>query len=272
MYRIKISGNFFVILNDSDQSEFARHPLKDCDYEQFEDLTTNPLYRFTGIMKSFGTKNASKTEFRFSELLDVNGVVFASILILNALLDKNLGKSSGGVNGIGVEVNTFLDLPDVALNIGITIPVLTQTGSWLLGTKKQSGFYRSDGTSWILRNDVNSLLIDTEFNIRDDVDNSKGISFNLNTLSTGSIKQAIWQDKNGVIAYLEDVFTWNYYVSTWSTSPTLNTTLTSGEVFNYNLKGVIKYRFVPTIYNPTQDAFYSNFDGLTLTGLIITRG
>jgi hypothetical protein len=104
MYRIKISGNFFVILNDSNQSEFARHPLKDCDYEQFDDLTINPLYRFTGIIKSFGTKSTSKTEFRFSELLDTNGIAFTSISILNTWLDENLGKFNASKNG-AVEID-----------------------------------------------------------------------------------------------------------------------------------------------------------------------
>ena len=96
MYRIKISGNFLVILNETDQSEHARHPLKDCDYELFDDLTANPLYRLTGIFKSFGTKGIPKTEFRFDELLDDSGVNFTSTSVLNTLLEENLGKSSGG--------------------------------------------------------------------------------------------------------------------------------------------------------------------------------
>lgn len=100
MYRIKVSGNFLVIINNTDQSEHARHPLKDSDYEPFDELTDNPLIRFTGINKSFGIKAGNKSEFRFNELLDDAGVAFTSFSVLSDLLDNNLGKSSpvGGAN------------------------------------------------------------------------------------------------------------------------------------------------------------------------------
>lgn len=109
MYRIKISGNFLIIINNEDQSEFARHPLKDCDYEQFDDLTINPLYRFTGIIKSFGTKDVTKTEFRFNELLDNVGTAFSSVSVLNILLDENLGKSSAGTSAVTTGWATYRD-------------------------------------------------------------------------------------------------------------------------------------------------------------------
>ena len=67
-------------------------------------------------------------------------------------------------------------------------------------------------------------------------------------------------------------FSWEYLVANWTETPTLNATITSGDVYNYNLDGTIRYRFVPSTYTPTQDAFYTNFDGTTLTGLITKRG
>ena len=67
-------------------------------------------------------------------------------------------------------------------------------------------------------------------------------------------------------------FSWEYLVANWTAIPTLNATITSGDVYNYNLDGTIRYRFVPSTYTPTQDAFYTNFDGTTLTGLITKRG
>ena len=67
-------------------------------------------------------------------------------------------------------------------------------------------------------------------------------------------------------------FTWTYLYTKWSVEPTLNTTITGGDVYNYTLDGTTRYRFVPTIYDPKQDAFYSNFDGTNLTGLITTKG
>lgn len=65
--------------------------------------------------------------------------------------------------------------------------------------------------------------------------------------------------------------TWDFLVDNWSVKPT-KVFIPTGKVFTYTLLGTTRYRFVPTIYNPTQDAFYSNFDGTTLTNLITTRG
>jgi hypothetical protein len=73
---------------------------------------------------------------------------------------------------------------------------------------------------------------------------------------------ALWKNK----------YTWDYLVTNWSVEPTLNTTITGGEVYNYTLNGTTRYRFVPTTYDPTQDAFYGSFNGATLLDLIVTRG
>lgn len=67
-------------------------------------------------------------------------------------------------------------------------------------------------------------------------------------------------------------YTWEYLVANWSSEPTLNSTISGGEVYNYILSGVTRYRFIPTTYDPTQDAFYSTFTSGTLSNLIITRG
>ena len=64
----------------------------------------------------------------------------------------------------------------------------------------------------------------------------------------------------------------DHYVIKFSTPPTLNSTITNGKVFNYTLDAVTRFRFVPTIYNPTQDAFYSTFTSGVLSGLITKRG
>ena len=64
----------------------------------------------------------------------------------------------------------------------------------------------------------------------------------------------------------------DYLVIKFTTSPTLNAIIATGKVFNYILNGVTRYRFVPTIYNPAQDAFYLTFTGGTLSNLITTRG
>ena len=66
--------------------------------------------------------------------------------------------------------------------------------------------------------------------------------------------------------------TWDYYAINWSTSPTLVENITGGAVYLYVLDGVNRYRFVPTTYDPTADAFYTSYSSPTLSGLIVTRG
>jgi len=66
--------------------------------------------------------------------------------------------------------------------------------------------------------------------------------------------------------------TWSYYVTMWSIEPTLNTSITGGDVYDYTLDGVTRYRFVPTIYDANEDAFYTTFSGGLLTGLVASRG
>ncbi len=103
MYRVKISGNFLIILNNTDQSEHARHPLRDSDYEPFDELTANPLIRFLGISKSFGVKGNNTSEFRYEDIIDDrSNVIFPTFAELSTFLDDNLGLSSGGGNGGGV--------------------------------------------------------------------------------------------------------------------------------------------------------------------------
>jgi hypothetical protein len=64
---------------------------------------------------------------------------------------------------------------------------------------------------------------------------------------------------------------WTYYVTKWDTAPTLVATITGGSVYVYTLDGVTRYRFVPTTYSASQDAFYTSFSNPTLSGLITTR-
>jgi len=66
--------------------------------------------------------------------------------------------------------------------------------------------------------------------------------------------------------------TWEYLVYNWSSEPVLNATIAGGDVYDYELDGVTRYRFVPNPYDSTQDAFYSDFDGTNLTNLIVARG
>lgn len=68
------------------------------------------------------------------------------------------------------------------------------------------------------------------------------------------------------------IFNWNYLVANWSVAPTINMTIAGGDVYNYTLSGTTRYRFVPTVYDSTQDSFYGGFDGVSLSNIIVSRG
>lgn len=65
--------------------------------------------------------------------------------------------------------------------------------------------------------------------------------------------------------------TWIYYVSTWDIPPEFIENVTGGAVYRYTQDATIRYRFVPSPYVPSQDAFYSTYNNSTLSGLIISR-
>lgn len=59
-------------------------------------------------------------------------------------------------------VSTFAELPDATLHQDQVWFVRQQTGVFLLGTRKQSGFYSSNGTVWTLSNDPLQYLSSQE--------------------------------------------------------------------------------------------------------------
>lgn len=102
MFRLNISGNFFLVLRDSDQFEHIRHPRSDTRYITFDEGTADPLIRFEGIVDDLDPKLSNQEEFRLSELRDNSGASFADFATLRTFLDSNLGNNSGGGNGGGV--------------------------------------------------------------------------------------------------------------------------------------------------------------------------
>lgn len=91
MYRLKISGNFFLILNDGDLTEHSRHPLKDVRYQIYNENLLDPTINFFGLEGQFNTKSNEADKFESSELLDENGDPFTSLAVLYDFLDKNTG-------------------------------------------------------------------------------------------------------------------------------------------------------------------------------------
>jgi hypothetical protein len=72
------------------------------------------------------------------------------------------------------------------------------------------------------------------------------------------------------------ILSWDYLAANWGTAPaqvgTATVSTQAGVVLSYTLRGVTRFRFVPDTYSPQQDAFYSNYSGGVLSGLIVTRG
>jgi len=66
--------------------------------------------------------------------------------------------------------------------------------------------------------------------------------------------------------------TWEFYACNWTVAPTEVSTITGGTVWEYTLDGTTRYRFVPSPYDSTLDAFYTTFVDPTLSGLIVSRG
>lgn len=67
---------------------------------------------------------------------------------------------------------------------------------------------------------------------------------------------------------------WIDYAAHWDTPPTVNEVITGGTVYDYTLDSVTRYRFVPSPYDASLDAFYENYDSgtNTLSDLIVARG
>lgn len=69
-----------------------------------------------------------------------------------------------------------------------------------------------------------------------------------------------------------DSFTssWTYYAMEYQPSTT-GTTVTGGVVRQYDKNGDTVYRFEPSPYDYSLDAFYTNFDGSNVTNIIVSR-
>lgn len=64
---------------------------------------------------------------------------------------------------------------------------------------------------------------------------------------------------------------WNDYANNWSSQPVSEALIPGGEVFRYTYTNGALFRFVPTPYDPANDAFYTSFTNPTLSGLVVAR-
>lgn len=67
---------------------------------------------------------------------------------------------------------------------------------------------------------------------------------------------------------------WFYLASSWTTEPVLNgtTPVLGGAVYDYTYGPTTYYRHVPSLYNPSEDAFYDTYSGGNLSGQIAVKG
>lgn len=77
-------------------------------------------------------------------------------------------------------------------------------------------------------------------------------------------------NRNDDVAKKSDInLSWIYLATSYDA--TFNSNITGGKVYSYTLNETTIYRFVPSPYTKSDDAFYENFDGTNLSDLIITR-
>ena len=103
-------------------------------------------------------------------------------------------------------VNTFSELPIPSSFPGQIFFVKKQSGIWITGTRKQSGFYVSNGTKWEHSNDPLQYFIDDQLTFKDGNDFTKTLQFQLDNISSSTNRVATWQDKSGIIAMISDSF------------------------------------------------------------------
>ena len=88
-------------------------------------------------------------------------------------------------------------LPDPVAHDSEIWYVNNQEGTWILGTRKQSGFYESDGVEWFHANDPLQYWVDDQLTFKDDIDNTKQAGFELAGISTGQRRIFSFPDKDG---------------------------------------------------------------------------
>lgn len=165
------------------------------------------------------------------------------------------------------EVNTFAELPLATENVGSFYMVLNATGSRFLLNYKASGLYRSEGGSWIKKNNVGLYLNDDQFAVYNAVDNSKMISFDVSSIATGTRRTATWQDSDGTVAWLTDLLKQKSGIALAS-SFSGNTKKTAAILFSTPFPSA-NYSIVVTAHTQNNTTFSIDYEARTATGFVI---
>ena len=217
-------------------------------------------------------------------ILKTNGDNNGSQSILNLKAGSNVTLSDDGVGGVTISSigtggggsSTYTALTDATT---VNLPNINTPLANALNLKQNlsekniaNGYAGLDATGKVLSAQLPSYV--------DDVVEFANLAAFPVTGETSKIYVALDTNKTyrwSGSTYVEispgsNSLTWEKLVLTWSTEPIELATITSGTVLSYTLDSITRYRLIPTTYNPTQDAFYANFDGVTLTNLIVARG
>lgn len=88
------------------------------------------------------------------------------------------------------------------------------------------------------------------------------------TWSSQKIDKTIDSDISSALLATKAGLRWIDYVTSYITTPVQLATIGAGDVFQYDYANMTLYRLVGT----TDDAFYSNWDGVDVSGIISNKG
>jgi hypothetical protein len=132
------------------------------------------------------------------------------------LLTGNLYLFSGNFSGSGStptsgstypQVNLYSDLPTPASSYAGLIYVVRGGSGTYVVNRKDAGLYFSNGVTWNPLPNVPAYFNSSNFQVYDDVNNTKGLSFVTSGLTAGIFRKLTVQNSDGTIAYLTDLNT-----------------------------------------------------------------
>lgn len=116
---------------------------------------------------------------------------------------------TGGTGGTGTgwsgEALNFSSLPFFTDHIGEVYLVKESQGSQIFFNLKRSGFYIAEPTEWRKLSKAQFMFKDDELTFSDSTDDTKQLGFQLDQISTGTRRIATFPNKNGTVAYLDDL-------------------------------------------------------------------
>ena len=141
---------------------------------------------------------------RFDHWIDENDLPYLSV---QDFLDRvtpfffRLVSSSNALIPESQRVDTFADLPTPASDYTDQVwYVRQQTGTWILGTYRASGTYRSNGSEWVKDNEITQFFVDNNMMFKDDIDATKTMQFELSTLPAATNRIVNPPTSDGVLA------------------------------------------------------------------------